>query len=123
MDDFEYEEQTMKPEEKRPKLMPVIPLKNTCILPDSIAHFDLNRPKSIASVERAMEMDQELFLTAQKAAESSKPGFNDLYEIGTYARIKQIIKMPYKIIRVLAEGICRCRLLSLEDNECYMGEV
>ena len=123
MDDFEYEEQTMKPEEKRPKLMPVIPLKNTCILPDSIAHFDLNRPKSIASVERAMEMDQELFLTAQKAAESSKPGFNDLYEIGTYARIKQIIKMPNKIIRVLAEGICRCRLLSLEDNECYMGEV
>ena len=87
--------------------MPVIPLKNTCILPDSIAHFDLNRPKSIASVEKAMSMEQVLFLTAQKRGDVAKPGFNDLYEIGTYARIKQIIKMPNKIVRVLAEGICR----------------
>ena len=105
------------------RMMPVIPLKNTCILPDSIAHFDLNRAKSIASVEKAMMMEQELFLTAQKSAENSKPTYNDLYEIGTYARIKQIIKMPNKVIRVLAEGICRCRLLSLEDNGCYIGEV
>ncbi|MBR4759602.1 MAG: endopeptidase La [Lachnospiraceae bacterium] len=105
------------------RTMPVIPLKNTCILPDSIAHFDLNRPKSIASVERAMSMDQVLFLTAQKRGDVAKPGFNDLYEIGTYARIKQIIKMPNKIVRVLAEGICRSRLISLEDNECYLGVV
>ncbi|MCR5418968.1 MAG: endopeptidase La [Lachnospiraceae bacterium] len=103
--------------------MPVIPLKNTCILPDSIVHFDLNRPKSIASVERAMTMDQVLFLTAQKSADNSKPEFNDLYEIGTFARIKQIIKMPNKIIRVLTEGICRCRLLSFESQDCFMGRV
>ncbi len=103
--------------------MPVIPLKNTCILPDSIAHFDLNRPKSIASVEKAMSMEQVLFLTAQKRGDVAKPGFNDLYEIGTYARIKQIIKMPNKIVRVLAEGICRSKLLAFDDNECYMGAV
>ncbi len=103
--------------------MPVIPLKNTCILPDSIAHFDLNRPKSIASVEKAMSMEQVLFLTAQKRGDVAKPGFNDLYEIGTYARIKQIIKMPNKIVRVLAEGICRSKLLAFDDNECYMGVV
>ncbi|MBO4337415.1 MAG: LON peptidase substrate-binding domain-containing protein, partial [Lachnospiraceae bacterium] len=105
------------------RIMPVIPLKNTCILPDSIAHFDLNRPKSIASVEKAMTMDQVLMLTAQRSAGTSNPSVNDLYSIGTYARIKQIIKMPNKIIRVLAEGICRCRLLTLEDDTCYMGTV
>ncbi|MCR5282538.1 MAG: endopeptidase La, partial [Lachnospiraceae bacterium] len=103
--------------------MPVIPLKNACILPDSIAHFDINRPKSIMSVERAMQMDQELFLCAQKSAETANPTHSDLYEIGTYARIKQLIKMPNKVIRVLVEGICRCRLLAFESTDCFAGEV
>ncbi|MBQ2576511.1 MAG: endopeptidase La, partial [Lachnospiraceae bacterium] len=74
-------------------------------------------------VERAMQMDQELFLCAQKSAETANPGFSDLYEIGTYARIKQLIKMPNKVIRVLVEGICRCRLLEFQNEDCFDGTV
>ncbi|MCR4690421.1 MAG: endopeptidase La [Lachnospiraceae bacterium] len=113
----------MEHEEKQIRNIPVVPLKNACILPDAIAHFDLSRPKSILAVEKAMQMDQVLLLCAQKSAECSDPGKDDLYEVGTYARIKQIIKMPNKIIRVLAEGICRCRLLDMTKEEYFSGQV
>lgn len=104
-------------------LLPVIPLRNMCFMPDSIIHFDLSRKKSILALEKAMSEKQLIFLTAQKNGEEKEPAYEGLYSIGTYARIKQIIKMPNKIVRVMAEGIQRARLLSFSSEESFMGEI
>lgn len=105
------------------KITPVIPLREMCVMPNSIVHFDLSRKKSIASLERAMSLEQDIFLVAQKDAQKSEPDFESLYHVGTYAKIKQVIKMPNKLIRVLVEGSRRGRLLSFVSGECYMGEI
>ena len=102
------------------KITPVIPLREMCVMPNSIVHFDLSRKKSIASLERAMSLEQDIFLVAQKDAQKSEPDFESLYHVGTYAKIKQVIKMPNKLIRVLVEGSRRGRLLSFVSGECYI---
>lgn len=105
------------------KQIPVIPLRNMCVLPDSIIHFDLSRKKSIVALEKAMGSEQSLFLTAQKSGEETEPVFESLHEIGTFVKIKQIIKMPNNIVRVMVEGIRRARLISFSGEECFMGEI
>lgn len=105
------------------KTIPVIPLRNVCLMPDSIIHFDLSRKQSIASLEQAMSMEQMLFLTAQIDPEESSPSIDGIYRIGTVAKIKQIIKMPNKIVRVLVEGMRRANLLTFENNSYFYGEV
>lgn len=105
------------------KITPVIPLRELCVMPDAIVHFDLNRKKTIATLERAMSLEQAVFLTAQKDAGTNDPEYDDLYQVGTYAKIKQVIKLPNKLIRVLVEGQRRGRLRSLQTEQCYIGEV
>lgn len=103
--------------------IPVVPLRNLCVMPDSIIHFDVSRQKSIASLEKAMNRNQNLFLTAQKDGQETEPGFEGVHEIGTLVKIKQIIKMPNKIVRVMVEGLQRARLLNLCSEDCFMGEI
>lgn len=103
--------------------IPAIPLKNMCVVPDSMIHFDLSRKKSIASLEKAMSTDQKLFLTAQKNPEQNNPGLSDLYEIGTLVHVKQIVKMPNKIVRVLVEGICRAKTVAFESEPYFIARI
>ncbi len=103
--------------------IPAIPLKNMCVVPDSIIHFDLSRKKSIAALEKAMSTNQELFLTAQKNPEENNPGISDLYEIGTLVNVKQIVKMPNKIVRVLVEGVQRAKLIGFESEPYFIAQV
>ena len=103
--------------------IPAIPLKNMCVMPDSIIHFDLSRKKSIASLEKSMSTNQELFLTAQKNPEDNNPGLSDLYEIGTLVRVKQIVKMPNKIVRVLVEGVGRAKAVAFETEPYFIAKI
>lgn len=104
--------------------MPTVALRGMTILPQTIIHFDLSREKSIAAVEQAMVENQRIFLVAQKQTEESEPGFDQVYHIGTVALVKQVIKMPKNIVRVMVEGIQRGELLSFTDKEEYLeGEV
>lgn len=103
--------------------IPAIPLKNMCVLPDSIIHFDLSRKKSVTALEKAMSGDQQLFLTAQKNPEENEPGIEGLYEMGTLVRIKQIVKMPNKIVRVLVEGIGRAKLMNFATAPYFLAEI
>ena len=104
-------------------MIPAIPLKNMCVVPDSIIHFDLSRKKSIASLEKAMSTDQELFLTAQKNPENNNPGLDDIYEIGTLVRVKQIVKMPNKIVRVLVEGVGRAKVVDFSSDPYFIAKI
>ncbi len=112
-----------KMNEKQTISIPVIPLKNMCVLPDSIIHFDLSRKKSIASLEKAMSLNQQLFLTAQKNPEENQPDLAGVYQLGTLVHIKQIVKMPNKIVRVLVEGIGRATLVEFETEPYFIGQI
>ncbi len=103
--------------------IPTIPLKNMCVMPDSMVHFDLSRQKSLAALEKAMTTNQELFLVAQRNPEESNPGAADLYDIGTVVHVKQIVKMPNKIVRVLVEGGRRAKLVAFEDEPYFIAQV
>nr|MBQ8252168.1 endopeptidase La [Lachnospiraceae bacterium] len=103
--------------------IPAIPLKNMCVVPDSIIHFDLSRKKSVASLEKAMSMDQTLFLTAQRNPEENNPGISGIFEIGTYVKIKQIVKMPNKIVRVLVEGIGRAKVVEFMSEPYFAAKI
>ncbi len=103
--------------------IPAIPLKNMCVMPDSIIHFDLSRKKSVTALEKAMSGDQQLFLTAQKNPEENVPEIDSLYEMGTIVKIKQIVKMPNKIVRVLVEGISRAKVVNFATDPYFLAEI
>ena len=97
--------------------LPLIALRGMTVLPDMVIHFDISRKKSIHAVEKAMEKDQRLFLATQINPEVSEPVFEDLYHIGTVVKIKQLIKLPNNIVRVLVEGMRKGTLEKLSDAE------
>ena len=100
--------------------LPAVALRGTTILPDMIVHFDVSREKSIQAIEQAMVQDQRILLITQKNPETEEPVQEDLYPIGTIAEIKQLVKLPKNIVRVLVEGIERAQLVSLEENPNYL---
>ncbi|MCI7814508.1 MAG: endopeptidase La [Robinsoniella sp.] len=102
------------------KNMPTIALRGMTVLPAMVVHFDISREKSIKAVEQSMVRDQKIFLIAQQNPEENNPGIKDLYRIGTIAVVKQVVKLPKNIFRVLAEGIERAELLDLEENGDYL---
>ncbi|MBS6194210.1 MAG: endopeptidase La [Clostridiales bacterium] len=102
------------------KVMPAIALRGTSILPDMIVHFDISRSKSIKAVEEAMTQDQKIFLITQKNPEVEDPSMDDLYRVGTIAEVKQVVKMPKDVLRVLVEGKERAELVELEENLPYL---
>ncbi len=104
--------------------MPVIALRGMTVLPKMMLHFDISRTKSIAAVEKAMVGDQKVCLVTQKNSEEADPGIEDLYQVGTVALIKQLVKLPNNVIRVMVEGMERVELLTLDSEEpMLIGEV
>ena len=101
-------------------ILPAIALRGTTILPDMIVHFDVSRERSIKAIEAAMLHDQKIFLVAQKDPEVEKPELSELYQVGTVAYIKQVVKLPHDLLRVLVEGIERAELLGLEQEEPFL---
>ena len=99
------------------KVLPAIALRGTTILPDMIVHFDISRPKSVRAVEEAMLGDQKIFLIAQKDPDTEVPGLLDVYKIGTIAVIKQVVRMPKDVLRILVEAERRAELLNFEEEE------
>lgn len=96
------------------KNIPVVALRGMTILPSMITHFDISREKSVKAVEAAMLRDQKLVVLTQKSPETQDPGMKDLYKIGTLVTVKQIMKLPQNIFRVLAEGLERVEVMDLD---------
>lgn len=90
------------------------------ILPAMIVHFDISRKKSIKAIEQAMLKQQRLFVVAQRSMETEDPVMEDLYRVGTIVEIKQVVKLPKNILRVLAEGIQRAELTDLMEEDGYL---
>lgn len=89
-------------------------------MPEMIVHFDVSRERSIAAIQQAMVEEQDIFLVAQKSIETENPGQDDVYEIGTVASVKQLIKLSKKVVRVLVEGKNRAVLKKIEETDPYL---
>lgn len=100
--------------------MPAVALRGLVCLPDMILHFDVSRKKSIAALEAAMVKDQMVFLVAQKDPDEEDPKQEDLYTAGAMAKVKQIVKMPENMVRVVAEGIFRAELDEMISVSPYL---
>ncbi len=104
--------------------MPVVALRGLTILPKMVMHFDITRPRSVAAVEKAMIGDQKVFLVAQKHPEVAEPDINDLFQVGTVAVVKQLVKLPGKLVRVLVEGLERAELFCFDSEEpALIGQI
>lgn len=110
--------------EQETVILPIVALRGITVLPDMIVHFDITRSQSVQAVEKAMQGDQKVFLVAQLDTEVNDPEIEDLYKIGVVASIKQVIKLPTKTLRVMAEGLQRASLLSIQTGEdCALATV
>lgn len=102
------------------KSLPMVALRGLTIMPEMVVHFDVSRERSVTAVQQAMMEDQKIFLVAQKFIETEDPGQEDVYSIGTVATIRQVIKLPKKIVRVLVSGEQRGRLAGISEKEPYL---
>ena len=102
------------------QVLPAIALRGTAILPGMIVHFDVSRERSVKAIEAAMLNDQKIFLVTQKDAEVETPEISDLYHVGTIAYIKQVVKLPKNLLRVLVEGTERAELLRFSQEAPFL---
>lgn len=100
--------------------LPMVALRGMTIMPEMVVHFDVSRQRSIAAIQEAMVEDQKIFMITQKDLETENPKQEDLYEVGTVGTIKQIIKLPKHIMRVLVSGETRGVLQKIEYEDPYL---
>ncbi len=105
-------------------IVPVLPLRGLVVFPKSLIHFDVGRKKSIVAINKAMENNQTIFLTAQKDASSNDPSIIDLYKYGVIAKVVQVLKQPENVTRIIIEGSQRAKIVTpVYDSKCMMAEV
>lgn len=104
--------------------LPLLPLRGMIVFPYMVVPLDVGRDKSISALEEAMINERLIVLAAQRQAKISEPEEDDIYEIGTLAEIKQLLKLPDGTIRVLVEGLRRIRVVRyLQADPHYRVEV
>ena len=105
------------------RVLPAVALRGMVIFPGAFTHFDVGREKSVRAVQKAMETDQYLFLVAQKNEAENDPAADGLYEIGTIAVVKHLLKMPGSngVVRVAVEGISRARMIDCKCDGAFLS--
>ncbi|MCR4779372.1 MAG: endopeptidase La [Lachnospiraceae bacterium] len=103
------------------RILPVIPLRGIAILPGMLIHFDIKRDASKEAVDAAVRAKEEIFLVTQLDKTVENPGVSDLYSTGTTASIRQVIKLPGDVVRVMVQGEKRGKLQSLEMTGGYLS--
>src|ERR1700730_15512423 len=101
------------------RIMPLLPLRGLLVFPAMVLHLDVGREKSIKALEQAMLEDSKILLATQLETNLDEPSPEDIYEFGTIAEVKQMMKLPNGTIRVLVEGLYRAKLLQYTVEETY----
>ena len=101
--------------------VPVLPLRNIVVFPNMVVPLFVGRDKSINALEKVMDKDQELLFLAQKNSEIDDPVNDDLYSVGTKGKILQLLKLPDGTVKVLVEGIQRCKVEGLTITENFIS--
>ncbi len=100
--------------------LPVLPLRGTMVFPHMVLHFDVGRAKSVSALEKAMLEDQRIFLVAQRDADVDNPTLDDLYTVGTIAKVKQVLNLPGDSLRVLVAGEKRAKLKNIVQEDPFL---
>lgn len=100
--------------------MPVLALRGLTVFPNATMHFDVGREKSVRALDKAMSGDQRIFLVTQKDILQDDPSFDDLYPVGTVARVRQVLKMPGDAVRVLIVGEYRAKVTEVRKTDPYL---
>jgi ATP-dependent Lon protease len=103
-----------------PSALPVLPLKDTVVFPDSVLPLAIGQERSVRLVNEVVSGDRLLALVAAKDRDVEQPGWDDLYEIGTAAVVQKMIRVPDGSLRVLVQGIRRIRLVERVQDEPYL---
>ncbi|HDR1286308.1 TPA: endopeptidase La [Pasteurella multocida] len=101
--------------------IPVLPLRDVVVFPYMVMPLFVGRPKSIRSLDEAMETGKQLLLVSQKQADLEEPTVDDVYRVGTVANIIQLLKLPDGTVKVLVEGQQRATIEQLDDNGEYFS--
>jgi len=101
------------------KALPLLPLRGILVFPYMVIHLDVGRTKSVQAIEEAMIQDRVIFLATQREAQTDEPGEDDIFQIGTVAEVKQLLKLPGGTIRVLVEGLARAKARRFISYEPY----
>lgn len=96
---------------------PLMALRDVVALPGVTAYIEVAKAETVSAMEAAMENDQMVFTAAKRDAENSDVNMDNLFEVGTIAKVKQIARMPDKYVRVVLEGEKRAHLLALESTD------
>ncbi len=106
------------------KVLPLLPLRGILVFPYMVIHLDVGRDKSVQAIEETMAQDRMIFLATQKEAQTDDPGEEDIFQIGTVAEVKQLLKLPGGTIRILVEGLARARIKRyLTDEPFFKVEI
>ncbi len=104
---------------KESRSIPLLPLRGVLVFPTMVLHLDVGREKSVQALEEAMMENSEILLTSQMDLSIDEPDEDDLYQIGTIAEIKQMLKLPNGTIRVLVEGLKRAKITRFYDRDDF----
>jgi ATP-dependent Lon protease len=114
----------MESEALKPKVkMPMIPLRDVVIFPNTVSTLFVGREKSIFSLEDALRSNKKIFLIAQNSPSNEEPSIKDLPKIGTLSTLLQMIKLPDGTVKILVEGIQRAKLKKITTDEGYFAEI
>lgn len=117
-------EKTIRNSKKNSNVFYTVAMRGLVAFPKMVFHFDAARDKTVNAIEKAYRNDEKVFLVAQHEISVENPEINDLYKVGVVAEIRQILKLPDNIIKVLVEGIYKAKLVSLtDDGEALHAEV
>ena len=101
-------------------LTPIMALRGISVFPKMVFSFDVGREKSIRALDEAMNGDQQMIMLMQKDVSVDEPGPDDLFEVGVLVHIRQVLKMPGDIVRILVEGLSRVRITEFTQESPYL---
>jgi len=108
------------PSKSKGRRLPLLPLRGLLVYPSMVLHLDVGRDKSVRALERSMVEDHMILLCSQSEVNIEEPTEEDIYKVGTIAKVRQMLKLPNGTIRVLVEGVSRAEILDyLPNDEFY----
>ncbi|TKJ90128.1 endopeptidase La [Paenibacillus sp. CFBP13512] len=109
----------MGPNKNKGRRFPLLPLRGLLVYPSMVLHLDVGRDKSVKALEKAMVDDNLILLCSQSEVSIEEPSEDEIFRIGTVAKVRQMLKLPNGTIRVLVEGLERAEIIQYIDNEEY----
>lgn len=109
----------MGPNKNKGRRFPLLPLRGLLVYPSMVLHLDVGRDKSVKALEKAMVDDNLILLCSQSEVSIEEPSQDEIFRIGTVAKVRQMLKLPNGTIRVLVEGLERAEIIQYIDNEEY----